>query len=962
MATVSSPKESPINASPSTLSEHSFSPGPDPLSPGSKSMATCRVFASSAGLISLAAMVSWIFRVPPAHEPVVPMAPGTALGLCLLSGILLMRSWGSPRRGKLWVCRVGAVLTCLWGGVVLAKPLWSPHLGVESLILHSIENAPPVPIGTMSPFGGFLFFLAGGSLLVHLYHPDSRDTSRDIGAGLGLGVLSGAFLFLLSYEASRPTPLHIGTMPMVLPTAAAFALIGAALLSLSATLLKPLHKNLPVVAVFVLGTALSHYSFKHTLCLETERIQQRFERISGNMVTSLSRGIENDLEVLWSLAGLFDASERVDRREFDIFMERFQGKHSFYAIVWAPEVQGAARSRYVEEVRRNGIPFFLITELDGEGKIVPARSRAEHFPILYFDGMEGRERALGFDLASMPPQDDLLRKAGATGQMTATLGLGLLDETGKPSSISVALPVYAKLSTGHPFEDSPPSPAGFIAGFVRPEDLVRTAVRGFQLGGVEVSVFDITSRGNHFLFSTAGNPPDSSVPLSRAFEIPFADRMWMIRTTLSREAMVVPGLWHDWWVPVTGILVTVLLATYFLASSRHRTQIREILGELKETQVQFDQLTRTLKGCFWLKDAKTGNPIYISPGYETVFSRSRVLRYRNPRDTLEIVHPEDRSLVAEALDAQLRGEEVEVRYRVLLDNGSIRWIWGRAFPVVNEKGVFHRIAGIQEDITRQKEMEQQVINAKKLEATTALMGGMAHDFNNLLGIILGNINLAQLDLPPDGAASRLLNQAVRAARKAGELTRTFINFSRGGDPQRSSVSVRDLLEESMAVVLRGGKVQCKASYPEDLWNIEADVGQIRQVLVNLVLNAKEAMSCGGIVGVWAENVGKHDMPDHSKACLHRPRYVKISIQDHGIGIPKQDLEKIFDPYFSTKDRYSEKGLGLGLTIVQSIVKRHGGHIEVESKEGIGTIFYLYLPAADEVERSGSALGYETTDT
>ncbi len=960
MAAVNSPKESPINASASTPSEHSLSPEPDPLSPGNRSLATCRVFASIAGLLSLAAMAGWIFRVPPAHEPLVPMAPGTALGLCLLSGVLLLRSWGSLRRGRLWVCRVGAVLTCLLGGLVLAASLGSSDWRADFLILHCTVDVPPMPIGATALSGSCLFLLAGGSLLVHLYRPDSKDTSRPVAAGLALGVLSVALMLLFGYADSKPVSFHIETMPGVLPTAAAFALIGAALLSLSVTPLKPLHKNLPVVAVLVLGTALSHYSFKHTLCLETERIQKRFERISANLVTSLKRGIENDLEVLWSLAGLFDAFGGVDRRGFGIYMERFWGKHSFYAVVWAPVVEEAAGSRYVEEVRRSGIPSFLITELDGDGAIVPARSRAEHFPILYFEGTEGRERALGFDLASIPAQNDCLRKARTTGRMTAVHGFGLLDETGKFSSLSVALPVYASPSSGHPFEDSSPPPTGFIVGFLRAQDLVQEAVRDLQRAGVEVSVFDITSGEKHLLHTTAENLSDSSAPLSRTFEIPFADRTWMIRTTLSREAMVVPGLWHYWWVPATGVLATVLLATYFFASSLHRSQLREILGELRETQVRFDQLTRTLKGCFWLKDAKTGNPIYISPGYETVFSRSRVLRYRNPRDTLEIVHPEDRSLVAEALDAQLRGEEVEVRYRILLDNGSIRWIWGRAFPVVNEKGVFHRIAGIQEDITRQKEMEQQVINAKKLEATTALMGGIAHDFNNLLGIILGNINLAQLDLPPDCAASRLLNQAVRAARKAGELTRTFITVFRGGDPQSSSVSVPDLLEESMAVVLRGGKVQCEASYPEDLWNIEADAGQIRQVLVNLILNAKEAMPHGGIVGVWAENLGKHDIPDHSRAFLHRPRYVKISIQDHGIGIPRQDLEKIFDPYFSTKDRYSDKGLGLGLTIVQSIVKRHGGHIDVESKEGIGTIFYLYLPAAEEPEKTGPPSGPEAT--
>lgn len=239
-----------------------------------------------------------------------------------------------------------------------------------------------------------------------------------------------------------------------------------------------------------------------------------------------------------------------------------------------------------------------------------------------------------------------------------------------------------------------------------------------------------------------------------------------------------------------------------------------------------------------------------------------------------------------------------------------------------------------------KIMEEELFRAKKLEAIGILAAGIAHDFNNLLTPILGNISLAKMSLAPDDKIYKNLDTAENASLMAKDLVKRFMVFAKGGEPVKRIISIKDLIKEA-SMLLPDSKVKCEFNIAEDLSDIEADSGQIFQSIHNIVVNACEAMPEGGVVRISAENVvisKKDNLP------LEDGMYVKVSVKDNGVGIPQENLSKIFDPYFTTKGMDSRKGTGIGLATAYSIVKRHGGYILVESEVGAGSTFHIYLPA------------------
>ncbi len=244
------------------------------------------------------------------------------------------------------------------------------------------------------------------------------------------------------------------------------------------------------------------------------------------------------------------------------------------------------------------------------------------------------------------------------------------------------------------------------------------------------------------------------------------------------------------------------------------------------------------------------------------------------------------------------------------------------------------------DITKQRRMEEELQKIHKIESISTLAGGIAHDFNNILTGILGNISLAKVIGTSDSKVLNILDAAEKAAFSAKDLTQQLLTFSKGGTPMIKTVSLVDLIEDAASFSTHGSNVTCRFSLPVGLSHIRADEGQIKQVLNNLLINATQAIPHGGVVEVMAENVriGKNDILP-----LDEGEYVRTSIADKGIGIHPEDLPKIFDLYFTTK----QKGSGLGLAISYSIARMHNGHITVESKPGVGTTFHVYLPASKE---------------
>jgi PAS domain S-box-containing protein len=244
------------------------------------------------------------------------------------------------------------------------------------------------------------------------------------------------------------------------------------------------------------------------------------------------------------------------------------------------------------------------------------------------------------------------------------------------------------------------------------------------------------------------------------------------------------------------------------------------------------------------------------------------------------------------------------------------------------------------DVTERKRIEQSMQKVEKLESLGILAGGIAHDFNNIITAILGNVSLTKMFLKPEEKIFKNLSEAEKACGRARDLTQQLLTFAKGGAPVKKTTSIFEIISETSQFVLRGSKVRCEFHMPDDLWAVEVDEGQMSQVIHNIILNADQAMPQGGIITIGAENVtcGEgHAVP------VAAGRYVKVSIHDQGVGIPKDYLVKVFDPFFTTK----HKGSGLGLATAYSIIKNHGGYIEVDSDAGTGTTFTFYLPASDQ---------------
>jgi PAS domain S-box-containing protein len=244
------------------------------------------------------------------------------------------------------------------------------------------------------------------------------------------------------------------------------------------------------------------------------------------------------------------------------------------------------------------------------------------------------------------------------------------------------------------------------------------------------------------------------------------------------------------------------------------------------------------------------------------------------------------------------------------------------------------------DIRDRLKLEEEIQKAQRLESAGVLAGGMAHDFNNLLTSILGNVSLAKVFADPGGKVYKRLTETEKAVMRAKNLTQQLLTFAKGGVPVTSTVDLSNTIVESAEFALRGAKLKCEYQIAENLSPVEADLGQINQVIHNLVINAYQSMPNGGSCRVEAKNIL---ISETASIPLPEGRYVKISVQDFGSGILPEHLNKIFDPFFTTK----KSGTGLGLPTAYSIIKKHGGLLTVDSEVGKGSTFHIFLPVSDK---------------
>jgi two-component system, cell cycle sensor histidine kinase and response regulator CckA len=289
----------------------------------------------------------------------------------------------------------------------------------------------------------------------------------------------------------------------------------------------------------------------------------------------------------------------------------------------------------------------------------------------------------------------------------------------------------------------------------------------------------------------------------------------------------------------------------------------------------------------------------------------------------------------------LKSEPSETK---IVRQGKSYWLLLLTSPVVND--MTHQVTAvttIARNITDRKQMEEKINNTRRLESLGILAGGIAHDFNNLLTAILGYIGLAMMNLTPGESVHDKLQSAESASLRAKDLTQRLIALSPGAILIKEELSLADLMKKRSGIVLSGSTMKSDVNITDDLWPVSADKEQIGQVLDNLLMNAIEASSHGDTVTLHAANTIstiEDGLP------IDPGRYVRMSVEDNGRGIPQDNLSRVFDPYFTTKELGATKGMGLGLAVCHSIIRRHNGCITVDSAEGHGTTFSIYMPALE----------------
>lgn len=369
---------------------------------------------------------------------------------------------------------------------------------------------------------------------------------------------------------------------------------------------------------------------------------------------------------------------------------------------------------------------------------------------------------------------------------------------------------------------------------------------------------------------------------------------------------------------------------------RDITERREFEKALRQSEENFRALAEM---------ANDGISITNKRGFHT-FCNQRFLNMLGyamdevlPLKRVDIIHGDDAAKLKAMHQARKSGEKYPGIYEV-----AYRRKDGSALPV--EVSFMHAVWGGQRvhvffarDISSRKRSEAERLRASRLESLAILAGGIAHEFNNSLTSILGNVSLARLEVPQGSPLSENLKDVERAAKEASRLTQQLLTFARGGDPQREELDLREAIRDGVTFTLRGSNVRCQLDLAEDLWQSRVNAAQIRQVLSNIVINAEQAMPDGGLIEVTA---GNRTLSAANSTTLPPGDYARIEIRDHGVGIPNEYINHIFDPYFTTK-----QGSGLGLATAYSVIKKHDGHIRASSALGEGTTITIYLPASQD---------------
>jgi len=392
------------------------------------------------------------------------------------------------------------------------------------------------------------------------------------------------------------------------------------------------------------------------------------------------------------------------------------------------------------------------------------------------------------------------------------------------------------------------------------------------------------------------------------------------------------------------------LNTIGFAMEKMVIAINETNVKLKESEAKYRRLTENSPDMIYRMSLPGGKYEYVSPASETIFGYSPEIWYENPILIQNIIHPDFHGYFNEKWDLLLKGEVPPTyEYQILYQERENRWIHQRNVDVRDSNGKLIAIEGIVTDITELKHMEEELRQAHKMESIGTISGGIAHDFNNILGIIIGNAELAVEDIPDWSPAQNNLKEIKIAGMRARDIVKQLLSFSRKTVQTQKNIRIHPIIKESIKLIRSSipTTIDIHLNVKDIEGVIKADPTQIHQVLINMCTNAAHAMDDkGGILTIGLSEVELSSVSGYQFQDVEPGKYIQLTIEDTGVGIDRSIVDRVFDPYFTTKE--VGKGSGMGLSVVHGIVKSCNGAISVYSEPGQGTTFKLLFPAAGKM--------------
>jgi PAS domain S-box-containing protein len=709
------------------------------------------------------------------------------------------------------------------------------------------------------------------------------------------------------------------------------------------------------IAYLVLLITLIATTFTFLRLRENSRAhdQLRFERLVIRAQTGIDRRIVRCVDQMYNMRALFAATETVSRNEWDRYIATMTIRLEDYGIRSIGYIERVPYARKDEFLSRRR------ADTDVNFTISPEGERPVYYPLVCVSLFgPGGLTTLGLDHGIQSQRLETIERAIDENKPFATEKVNFLAPNGTQTNFGIALylPVYRKGAETKTVEQRREAVQGLIYAAIKTKTAF-AGLLGSSSNQVDFEIFDGDKLGSNRLLYDEHNTMITEQPeiiaqryMARQTNVTVLNRQLTIH--MSTLPPFETGLQRSlqWLALSGGLIVSVLLfgVTWVQVNARLRAE-RDAL-ELHRSEAALaaekELLDVTLNSIAdgVITTDTSGKIISINRAVESLTGWPRAeAEGKNLSEVFHLIHDQTQAPCANPVEQALQTRAaIEMENHILLvaRDGARRAITTSAAPIRDNAGKIVGAVLVFRDVTEKQKAEVQMLTESKLQSVGLLAGGIAHDFNNMLTAIIGNLSLARMPETSRAEISQMLADAEKAALVARDLTQQLLTFAKGGAPIKKPTLLHELIREACQFALRGSNVQCDYSLASNAWPVEADKGQIRQILNNLVINARQAMPQGGKMEVRLENT---DLSANFLPPLPAGKYVKISIQDHGPGIALEHLPRIFEPYFTTK----KAGTGLGLATVYSVIRKHDGQIKVVSEPGKGTIFELYLPASQK---------------